>query len=187
MILQSIAEKINQVRELRRLSIAQLANQLEISQSTYINMEMGKCNIPLERLFYLSHFLYTCPSYFLNNDTCSLSDYSSIELLLELGYRQEQRYCKDKIFAYPLLREIREKRDLSQVEIAKRLGCSRDLYVRIESGNTSPRLRTYFDLIAILNISPCFLLRNTLLSLSAYSNYELLNELIMRDQEALFY
>lgn len=55
------------------------------------------------------------------------------------------------------LRELREKKGLSQSEVAKFLGISRPAYVKYETGNSRP-VRKLKELCALFNVSSDYIL-----------------------------
>ncbi len=51
--MQTIYEKIAELRQLKQISMDDMAESLDISVDTYIKIEMGESDIKLERLFYI--------------------------------------------------------------------------------------------------------------------------------------
>lgn len=55
------------------------------------------------------------------------------------------------------LREMREWRGLTQVEMAMKTKMARQTYLDLETGKTEPRLKTVYDFSLILKIDPAWL------------------------------
>ncbi|WP_340642398.1 helix-turn-helix domain-containing protein [Photobacterium damselae] len=175
----TIYEQIAELRNLKQISLDDMAKSLDITVDTYIKIEMGESDIKLERLFYIAHYLDVCPSYFFTQCPRTLSAYSNLELLVELNTVMTLAHpvYPEPLFMARKLKELREKQGLSQMVLIQQIDCSRDHYTKIETGTRSPRLNLFFKLAKALNVHPCFLIRH-----SQYSELDILSELTARYQ-----
>lgn len=177
--MQTIYEKIAELRQLKQISMDDMAESLDISVDTYIKIEMGESDIKLERLFYIAYYLDVCPSVFFTQRPRALSSYSTLELVIELNtlVTSVHPVYPEPLFMAHKLKELREKQGINQITLIEHIACSRDHYTKIESGTRSPRLNLFFKLAKALNAHPCFLIRHR-----QYNELEILNELTVRYQ-----
>ncbi|MGR5310815.1 helix-turn-helix domain-containing protein [Photobacterium damselae] len=185
LLMDWIYKKIAFIREQKKISALQMAKSINVTINTYVNIERGRCDIKLDNLILIAHYLDVCPSSLLNREHVSLSSYSTLELLIELSSREfNDHKVKTNFFMYDRLREIRQKKCFSQKYMTEILNCSQDHYLKIESGKRSPRLNFYAKLVSELEIHPNFLIHGTSLSLSKYNELEIINELNSRYNHA---
>ncbi len=80
------------------------------------------------------------------------------------------------------LKEIRQKRGLSQRDVATRLGCSPNVYSRYERNERQPSIEVLIGLSEILGVSVDFIIGNHSIESASLSKYEL--ELIQESRTA---
>ncbi|MBS6398155.1 MAG: helix-turn-helix transcriptional regulator [Clostridiales bacterium] len=80
------------------------------------------------------------------------------------------------------LKEIRQKRGLSQGDVASRLGCSANVYSRYERGERQPSIDVLIGLSKILDVSVDFIIGNHEIESASLSGYEL--ELVKESRTA---
>jgi len=65
MLLQILGRRLKDVREMRGLNQAELAQRVGVSRASISNLEAGKQGLTLETLYHLAHALDTEPRYLL--------------------------------------------------------------------------------------------------------------------------
>ena len=82
-------KRLAEVRKSRKLSQAQLAEKLDMPQSTYAQYEKAKRKIPLDLIVSLSNVLSISPTYLiLGEEANCIEDFSEQESELIKKYRQ---------------------------------------------------------------------------------------------------
>ena len=80
------------------------------------------------------------------------------------------------------LKEIRLKREMSQGDVAIKLGCSPNVYSRYERGERQPSIEVLIDLSNILGVTVDYLIGNHEIESTSLSKYEI--ELIKESRSA---
>ena len=80
------------------------------------------------------------------------------------------------------LKEIRLKREMSQGDVANKLGCSPNVYSRYERGERQPSIEVSIDLSNILGVTVDYLIGNHEIESTSLSKYEI--ELIKESRSA---
>ena len=135
-------ERLKSLRKERNLNQKELASMINMSQTGYSQYERGTRKISLETLTTLANFYNTSVDYLLN-----LTDI-------------KDKYTKSKINNNSLnrLKEIREDRDLLQIDIAKILNMSRKGYSHYEANYTEIPINKLIVLAKYYNVSTDYLL-----------------------------
>ena len=80
------------------------------------------------------------------------------------------------------LKEIRLKREMSQSDVANKLGCSPNVQSRYERGERQPSIEVLIDLSNILGVTVDYLIGNHEIESTSLSKYEI--ELIKESRSA---
>ena len=135
--------RIKDLRIERNLTQQDIANLLEINQSTYSKFELLKANITIEMLNKLSNFYNVSLDYLLK-----LTDTPDINII-----KKEL----DKKLIGKRLKEFRKEKHLYQDTLAKNLGTGRSLISEYESGKRLISLTYGYAICKKYNISMDYL------------------------------
>ena len=79
-----------------------------------------------------------------------LDNYDQFKMYYGMFYTHEEDFiAKYSYTEWPLIKELRKERHLTQQDIADKIGISRIAYQNIECGKSTPRLETMSKLINI--------------------------------------
>ncbi|WP_226957180.1 helix-turn-helix domain-containing protein [Streptococcus agalactiae] len=131
--MEKLGDRLRKQRQLNKLAQQELAEILGVKQNTYSDWETGKSEPNNETLIFLSRLFHKSVDYLLGVDVAN------------------------NIFAERLV-ELRKKNDLTQQELADRIGINRGAYSNWENGKREPSFSKLIELSKLLNTTPNYLL-----------------------------
>ncbi len=192
-------EKIYRIRKEKRLSQTEIAELLGISQNAYSRMERGETKLTVDRVKQIADVLevpyeslmgfnpFAIPEQFLDEDGNTKSNSKSPTDILGNALVKATIYIAILVSeSYHAVIQLRKEKNLSQSEIAKQLGISKDAYSRIETGEVK---LTYDKLTQIAKILGTDY--ETIVNLSAKiitskgGNKNIANSILERDNNAI--
>jgi len=131
-IYENIGIQLRQIREEKKITLIELGKKSGVSYTHISEIERGKTCASLKTLEKLAKVLEIPTSYFFQ-----------LEESFTLG---------DKI------RRLREKQNLTQVQLAEKIGVSLSLIGQIETGRVKPALDTLQNISNVFGVSICYFL-----------------------------
>ena len=132
-------QRLKDLREDKDLTQKEVAELIGKSRSGYSNYESGACDIPTDVLIILADFYGTSIDYMLG----------------ETHQRSRHRFAKHSENRY---KELRKMKQMSQNELAQRIGMSQIGYSKYETGRCGTPTTILIKLARIYNVSIDYLL-----------------------------
>lgn len=137
--------RIKELRLIKGLKQSEVASDLNVAQNTLSTWEIGRYEPDNETLKQLSDYFGVTVDYLLGRPDTPIP-YSPC--------------CKDAIYMKRLI-ELRQKRGLTQREVAQFLGVDRTTYVKYERGDSEPNFDTILRLADFFETTTDYILGKT--------------------------
>ena len=132
-------QRLKDLREDKDLTQKEVAELIGKSRSGYSNYESGACDVPSDVLIFLAEFYGTSIDYM-------------------LGETQQKTRHKIVDCSGNRYKELRKKHQMSQVDLAERIGMSQIGYSKYETGRCGMPTTILIKLARIYNVSIDYLL-----------------------------